>query len=507
MNTQEVNNKRIAKNTSILYLRMGLILIVGLYTGRIVLQTLGVENYGIYGVVGGVVGMFSFINASMSGATSRFLTYELGKGNGKKLKDTFSSALLIHITIALLILFLSETMGLWFLDNKLVIPPERMYAASWVFQFSIFTAMFSIFQVPYVACLIAHERMNVYAYVEILNTFLKLFIVYLIQVTQGDKLIFYALLLLIVSLLVTILEIAYCMKNFRECEAHFIWDTSVIKPMLSFSVWDLYGNLCITAKIQGNNFLINMFFGVTLNASSSIATTVNNIVMGFCGNVIQAFRPQIIKQYSIGNIHEMQNLMNAALKYMIILMCYIMIPLFLEMHYILTLWLGKVPYLADQFCKILLLTNLLGLINSIITIGIHATGKIKRLSFITGSLFMLSVPSTYILFKLGFGATSAYLIMIFIYVGVIASNMAIIKRNIPTLNLNKYIHELVRTCGIMSLIFCVSLFLYYSMHSSFLRLSIICCINFLLISVITYLFFIDKPLRNKINHYICQKLA
>lgn len=252
---------------------MFLTMVVGLYTSRVVLQTLGVEDYGIYGVIGGIVAMMGFLNASMSGATSRFLTFELGRGDKERLANTFSSALIVHIIIAAIVFVVAETVGLWFLCNKLVIPENRMVAAHWVYQLSILSSMLSITQVPYNSSIIAHEKMDVYAYVEILNVTLKLLIVYLLVIGNFDKLILYAILMFTVSVIIMVVYRIYCLRRFEECKFRLFLDKDYLKPLLSFSGWDLYGNMAFSVRQQGANFLLNMFYGVVLNAAYNIATT------------------------------------------------------------------------------------------------------------------------------------------------------------------------------------------------------------------------------------------
>ncbi len=275
-----------------LYARMLLSMAVSLYTSRVVLEVLGVDDYGLYSVTGGVVAMFAFINGSMSGATSRFLTYEMGLGNAERLRDTFNSALLVHIGVAAIILVFAETIGLWFLNCKLSIPEESMTAANWVYQFSIVASLVTITQVPYNACIIAHENMNVYAYIEIANVLMKLGIVYLLVVIGGNKLIIYGILVLVVNIIVASLYRIYCLRKFSESHFRYVFDKSILKPMLSFSGWDLYGNMCVTARTQGIVMLINVFFGVAVNAAASIATTVFSTLSSFASNIIMAFRPQ-----------------------------------------------------------------------------------------------------------------------------------------------------------------------------------------------------------------------
>ena len=296
--TVSANNKRIAKNAIMLYLRMFLSMIVGLYTSRVVLDTLGVEDYGTYNVVGGVVAMLGFLNASMSGATSRFMAFEQGSGNKKRLAETFSSALIVHIGIALIVFILAETVGLWFLTHKLVIPEGRMSAAHWVYQCSILGAMLGFTQVPYNATIIAHEKMGIYAYFDILGVTLKLLIVYLLVIGNFDKLKLYAVLGLAVAIIMITLYRVYCIKKFEETHFRFVWKPNLLKPLVSFSAWNLYGNFGGVVQQQGTNFVINFFYGVVMNAAVSVGLTIANVVNLFASNLMTAFRPQIIKYYS-----------------------------------------------------------------------------------------------------------------------------------------------------------------------------------------------------------------
>ena len=401
------SNKRIAKNALMLYIRMFISMVVGLYTSRVVLATLGVEDYGIYGVVGGVVAMLGFLNASMAGATSRFLTFELGRGDQKRLEETFSSALIVHIGIALIVLIVAETVGLWFLCNKLVIPEGRMLAALWVYQCSIACAMLGIIQAPYNACIIAHEKMNFYAYVEILNVSLKLLIVYLLVIGNFDKLILYAILHFAVTVVILLIFRFYCIKNFKETKFHFIWKKDILKPLLSFSGWNLYGNLGGMVQQQGTNFVINFFFGVVLNAAMSVGLTVANTVNQFGTNVMVAFRPQIIKNYSQGNKEGMKNLTILAIKVIMFIYCLVAVPVFVEAENLLKIWLVEVPDHTVVFCRLFLISIFFETIRYVLIIDIHATGNVKWVSFFSGTLFLLAPFVTYLLLRLGISVNSA----------------------------------------------------------------------------------------------------
>lgn len=501
------NNKRIAKNTIMLYIRMFISMVVGLYTSRVVLATLGVEDYGIYGVVGGVVAMMGFLNASMSGATSRFLTFELGRGDKDRLAKTFSSALIVHIAIAIIVFILAETVGLWFLCNKLNIPEGRMEAAHWVYQFSILATMLSITQVPYNATIIAHEKMDVYAYMEILNVSLKLLIVYLLCIGNFDKLILYASLMLAVSILIMMVYRIYAIRQFPEAHFHWIWDKTYLRPLLSFSGWDLYGNACVIARQQGTNFLINIFYGVVYNAASGIATTVQGTISGLAFNIILAFRPQIIKQYAKGNVEDMSKLVGNAVCFTTILFGCMSIPLILETHYIMKAWLGVIPEKSEIFCQILLIASFLGLLNNIWNTCIHATGKIKEISIFSGTFFLISLPIIYVVFQFKAPVESAYLVFILSIVFVNVSNLLIIKRKIPKLKLNFVFLNYIKVIIVLMASYYITSLFKAQMQETFIRLLVDCFICWIIIFASSFIFILNKKQKKSIISKICPKLA
>ena len=506
MSDQISNNQRIAKNTMMLYIRMLLSMVVSLYTSRVVLEVLGVEDYGIYGVVGGVVAMFSFLNSSMAGATSRFLTFEIGRGDEQRLKDTFSSALIIHIGIALVVFILAETLGMWFLCNKLVIPEGRMVAAHWVYQCSIISTMLSITQVPYNASIIAHERMGVYAYIEILNVTLKLLIVYLLTIGHFDKLKMYAVLVLSVSVIVMMIYRIYCMRNFHESHFRFVWKREILKPMLSFTGWDFYGNMCVTVRQQGMNFLINNFFSVVANASSSIATTINGIVGGFASNIITAFHPRIIKSYSQQNWDEMQGMTNNAIKFSTLFLVMLSIPILFETSFVINLWLGQVPEYVVSFIRLILIANCVAMINSVIAIGIHATGEIKLISFLTGTLFLLAVPLSYLFLKFGCRAESVYVISLFSNISIVSLNLWILKRQVNEIRILPILH-VIAVAILISLLTMVSIsFICKGMEPGFLRLIAVTLCDIIVMLLFSYFIALNKNQRAFVNNYLLRKL-
>ena len=500
-----MNNRRIAKNAVMLYVRMFISMIVGFYTSRVVLDVLGVEDYGIYGVVGGVVAMWGFLNASMSGATSRFLTYELGRGDAKRLSETFSSALIVHMIIALIVFVLAETVGLWFLYNKLVIPEGRMTAAFWVYQLSIVSTMVGITQVPYSATIISHEKMDIYAYVEIVNVVLKLLIVYLLMIGNFDKLILYATLVFSVSMMIAMFYRYYCIRHYKETRFHWLWKKSILKPLISFSGWDLYGNGCVAVRQQGMAFLINMFFGVVYNAASSVASTVTGLIMGLVSNITLAYRPVIIKQYAQHDFGKMQSLMNNAAKVMLMLFGCMMVPCFLELPYLFSLWLVEVPPYAVVFCRLMLISTFAILVNTIVTIAIHATGNIKQLSFISGTTHLISIIVIYILYKVGLGVEMAYIVSIVSGVVILLTNVAILKMRIREFKVWPFLSAVAAALLVLVASFAVTWFVQRQLQQqpAFLRLVLTTATSIVVTLTLNYIFILDKSTKEFIASKIC----
>lgn len=502
-------NKLIIKNTMLLYVRMILIMAVNLYTSRVVLQVLGIEDFGIYNIVGGIVTMLSFLNTSMSGATTRFLTYEMGREAKDRLERTFSSALLVHIGIALVIIIVSETIGLWFLINYLVIPADRMNAAMWVYQFSILSAAIAITQVPYNACIIAHERMDVYAYVEIVNVILKLLIVYLLTIGNFDKLILYALLVLVVSVIIAMIYRFYCVRHFSESKFVFQWYPEIVKPMLSFSGWDMYGNMSTVARTQGVNILLNIFFGPILNAASGIANQVQNAVMAFAGSLITAIKPQIIKSYAAGELVRMESLVVNASKLTFLLLLLISLPLMVEMHFVLSLWLKVVPDYSTMFCICTLLFNFFATMSMIVVTVAHATGRIKRPSLINGTLYLLVIPISYLAFRLGGNPVISYAFNILAVAIGLLSNVWTVHKYIPSFSFRKYFFSVFICCGFVflvsfSLVWWVRGFIH---EESFIRFVMIMFASTGSVFILGFYVALNKSMRKIMLEYVKNKIC
>lgn len=482
---------------------------VSLFTSRVVLNALGVEDFGINNVVGGFLGMLSFLNASMSGATSRFITFELGRGDSKRLSDTFSSVVIIHAALAMLIVLAAETVGLWFLENKLVIPADRMTAARIIYQLAIFGTALGIMQTPYNAAIISHEKMNIFAYFDILGISLRLAVVYLLMVLSGDKLILLGILYFIVGVIMMTCYRVYCLRNFKETRFHWCFDKNILKPMLSFSGWDLYGNMSVMARTQGVSVLLNMFFGPIINAASGIATQIQGAVMSFSSNVITAYRPQLVKQYATGDTVYMFKLLRDAMKISTLLLVVVTVPLMVELKFVINIWLGSVPDYVVPICRWTLIFNFFATIGILLAAIIHATGRMKRISLINGSLYLLVLPITYLSLKLG----SNYPILPFIFnvfaifIGVL-SNAYSIKLYIPSFRLKDFIFKdyfvsLIIFIGTYEIVYFLSGYL----EEGWMRLFISILESIAILAVCAFSFYLPKSVKAKITDIVKAKLS
>lgn len=496
MASQSDNNKRIAKNALFLYLRMFISLAVSLFTSRIVLHTLGVMDYGIWNVVGGVIGMFSFLNATMVGCTNRFLSFELGRRDFVKLQKVFSASLSIHILIALVIFLLAETVGLWFLQEKLVIPENRMMAANVIYQIVVLSSMLTIVQTPFTSMIVANEKMDVYAYIDIFNVCLRLVIVYMLYISSYDKLITYGVLNLVVSITVIVINLVYCQKKLQACRLRLNMDKTLIKPMLSFSAWDLYGNASVMARTQGVNMLLNMFFTATMNAASAIATSVQGAVMGFAGNVLSAFRPQIVKTYANGDKTEMVSLIRKAAVMTTALLLLFTLPLLLETDYVLKLWLKKPPAYAAILCRWVLIFNIIANLSSVVISGVHATGYIKRSSFINGTCYLLVIPFSYVAYRFGLKAEVAFIFnVIAVCIGMM-QNVFVLNKYVPEFGKFSFTVGVIGKFLIVSAVtFIVTACVQKCLEESFSRLCITTMVSMFTLSALTYAFVMNRTER------------
>ena len=427
MSDQSGNNKRIAKNTLLLYLRTIFLMLITLYTSRVILDQLGVDDYGIYNVVGGVVAMFSVISSALSSSISRFITFELGKGDIKRLTTIFSTSVNIQLGLSAIILLIGETVGIWFINNKMNIPADRLVAANWVLQCSLLTFCINLISVPYNSSIIAHEKMSAFAYISIFEAILKLLICYILIISPIDKLIMYSLLMLAVALLIRLVYGFYCARNFEECRYHIVDDKKILREMTGFASWSFFPNVAWIFNTQGVNILINLFFGVALNAARGIASQVESAVMMFVRNFTTALNPQITKYYASGEKEQMFLLMCRGTKFTYFLTLVMVLPLFLETEYVLQLWLKEVPAHTILFVQLSIMGSIINNIGNTCYTACQATGNIKRYSIIVTSVGFLVFPLTWLAFKLGLPVESTYIIYILVYICVSISCMLVTR--------------------------------------------------------------------------------
>ena len=447
-----MDSKLIAKNTVFLYLRMFLTIVVGLYASRIVLNVLGVSDYGVYNVVGGLVNSLAFLNVGMMGASQRFISFELGKNEISRLKVVFSTSVITHVIIALIIIVILESFGVWFLNSKMNIEVDRMFAANWVLQFSIMTFVISVLTVPFNSCIIAHEHMNIYAYISIAEAVLKLGIVFCLRLLSVDYLILYSFLLLFVQILISVSFIIYASCNFAECHFEYVRDVNLLKQMFSFAGWGMIGNTGFTLKDQGSNIIMNLFFGTTVNAARGIATTVNNIILNFASNVSMAMNPQITKSYASGNIEESLKIVYSGARLTFFLMSIIAIPFLINSDYILQLWLGIVPEYTNEFVFIILLGSLFYTTAQTVASEIHATGNVKWLQISLAVILLSELPIAYFILKTGGSPVLALLpSLITIPLSVLARSI-ILKKYVLVFSLRKYLFGCVGRCVLVFII-------------------------------------------------------
>lgn len=409
------NNKRIAKNTLLLYVRMLFMLVINLYTSRVILNTLGVVDYGINNVVGGVIAMLGFLTISLGAASSRYITYDLGKGDMAVMKKTFGNILTIHFILAAIVLVIGETLGLWFMSTQLQIPLERETAAMWVYQFSIFSSVLAVISVPYNATIIAHEKMSAFAYISIIDAILKLLIVYLLVIIPYDKLIVYAMLFFCIQVFDRIVYGIYCSKHFAETHTKLRYDGKLFREIFAFAGWTMNGNLAYIGYTQGLNILLNIFFGPAVNAARGIAVQVQGVCQQFCSNFQMALNPQLTKNYAQSNLDEMHRLLIKSSKFSFYILLFIVLPLMFEAEFVLKLWLGIVPEHTVTFLRLILIVGLLYTLSNPIIVSVHATGKLKRFQIIEGTMLLTIVPISYLLLKY-FGIRPEYVFVVHIIV-------------------------------------------------------------------------------------------
>lgn len=484
------NKTKIAKNSLFLYFRMFLIMLVSLYTVRVVISTLGVEDYGIFSAVGGIVLIMSFLSQTITSASQRFFSYELGCGNNiERLNRLFSTILIIYLIIGLVIVSLAETFGLWFLYNKMLIPEGRMNAAFWVFQFSLLTFLVTIMSTPYNALIVAHEDMKIFAYVSIVEAVLKLVIVYLLLIGSFDRLILYAVLIFGVTVFVRVIYGFICAKKYPETKFVFCWDKAIIKSVFSYSSWTLFGTLAGTANNQGATLLLNMFFGPLANAAQSIAQQVGSALQVFSGNIFTAIRPPLIKSYAEGNYSYMLNLFFVGSKFSFYLLYAILFPMMIKTDVILRLWLGNVGEFMVLFTRLMMLYVIIIAIGNPITIIVQAANKVKMYHGVIDGFMLISLPLSYLLYKCSFPAASIFVVLVLVSFIAHFFRVIILHKIVP-FHYGDYFRKVVLPC-IEVIIF--SLAIYYCLfpliHLNELLNLLISIVLMLCITIVAILLF------------------
>lgn len=396
-----IDSKVIAKNTLLLYIRMIILMVVALYTSRIVFSALGVEDFGIYNVVGGVVMVLGFLNGTLSTASSRFIVVAIGENNIEKMQRVFSNVFFLNAILAIVVFIFAETIGLWFVINKMQIPIDRQYAAQWVYQISIITIIFNILSVPYNAAIIAHEKMKAFAYITLFDAFGKLALAYIVQIIHYDKLITYAILLLCIQIIDRIIYTQYCLRNFKETRIkRSLWDNKIFKEMLHFISWSSYGSFVSVGFTQGLNILLNLFFGPAVNAARSIAVQIQNTVLAFTNNFQTAINPQLMMSTSQKKYEDAQKLLIASSKFSFYMLCILGLPIIAETNIIIQFWLGSIPDYVVSFCRIILIISIFSSLANPLRMINQAQGDIKKFQLYECTLLLFIVPISYMVLRI-----------------------------------------------------------------------------------------------------------
>lgn len=406
------NNKRIAKNTLLLYFRMLLMMAVSLYTSRVVLDKLGITDYGIYNVVGGIVGMLGFLTGAMGNAVQRYLSFEIGRGDKERVNHIFNVSLLAHVVIAVIVLVVMEFAGVWYLNTYMNIPAGRLDAANWVLQCSILTTMFTIVQVPYNAIIIAKEQMGIYAYISILEVVLKLAVVYILVIGHFDRLKLYSVLIMAVTIGILMIYRIYCVKKYDEAKFRFIKDTKTLKEITSFAGWNMLGELAWVFTGQGVNIILNLFFGPAVNAARGLADQVNGAVARFVNNFQTAVNPQLVKSYAADQLDDMKKLLYRGIRFSYYLLLVLSMPLILNMDFILHVWLKDVPKYATGFCRLVLICSMVQSVSNLLAQVARAYGKIRKYQLCVSIFLFLNFPLSYLVLKLGASPLSTMIVNI-----------------------------------------------------------------------------------------------
>lgn len=480
------NNKKIAKNTLLLYFRMLLMMFVTLFTSRVVLDKLGVTDYGIYNVVGGVVAMLGFLNSSMSNAVQRYLSFEIGKNNEDGVNRIFNVSLFAHAGIAVFVFVVMEIVGVWYLNTHMNIPAERMDAANWVLQCSILTTLFTILQVPYNAIIISKEQMGIYAYISILEVVLKLLVVYMLAIGNFDKLKLYSVLIMVVTIGIVMIYRFYCTRKYKEAKFKFIKDWNLLKQIVGFASWNMLGELAWVFTGQGVNIILNSFFGPVVNAARGLAEQVNGAVNRFVANFQTAVNPQLIKNYASDQLGEMKTLLFRSTRFSYYLLLALSLPIILKMDFILHLWLKEVPDYTTGFCQLVLVSSLVSTLSNLLAQVARAYGKIRNYQIIVSIFLFLNFPLSYIVLKFGCSPLSTMFVNIGINAMLLFVRLRLTNRMIQ-MTYGSFIRNVLFPVIIVTAVaLVIPLTIYFMLDNSIISFIIVCLVSFVSVGVSTY---------------------
>lgn len=507
MSEYEGSNKRIAKNTLLLYIRMGVSMLISLYTARITLQVLGDINFGILSVVGGVVTIFMFMNSSLSASTSRFIAFDLGSGNLKNLNKTFNATLVVHILLSLIMVLLCETAGLWLLYDKLIIPPDRMHAAVWAYQIGVLTTCIGIVTVPFNASIVAHEKMDVFALLSIVDIVMRLVLIFLLQYLPGDKLIVWSTLLAISSLLYMTFNVAYCKVKFAESKIHFHKDLPLYKRLFSYAWWDTLGNLSGMLQGTGISILLNMFYGPILNTARGISFQVQGTISSFYGGFMTASRPQIVKLYAAEKYKEMWRLVILSSYIAFYLTLFFTLPLCVETEFVLKKWLGSFPPFTVSFTILTLINGIVMATKFPRVAAIHATGHIKDTNITVGVILCAIFPLAYLLLLCGLNPNWVFVgvIVLTLLAEVVAIN--ILHRYIDFSRREYWFKVYIKSCLIGVLCLVPTYFVHLLLPESWLRFILVACVSSISILLMGFYQGIDKDMRDQVKDLVKNKIG
>lgn len=480
------NNKRIAKNTLLLYFRMLLMMFVTLFTSREVLDKLGVTDYGIYNVVGGVVAMLGFLNSSMSNAVQRYLSFEIGKNNEAGVNRIFNVSLFAHAGIAVFVFIVMEIVGVWYLNTHMNIPAERMDAANWILQCSIFTTLFTIVQVPYNAIIISKEQMGIYAYISILEVVLKLLVVYMLAIGNFDKLKLYSVLIMVVTIGIVMIYRFYCTRKYKEAKFKLIKDWNLLKQIVGFASWNMLGELAWVFTGQGVNIILNSFFGPVVNAARGLAEQVNGAVNRFVANFQTAVNPQLIKNYASDQLGEMKTLLFRSTRFSYYLLLALSLPIILKMDFILHLWLKEVPDYTVGFCQLVLVSSLVSTLSNLLAQVARAYGKIRNYQIIVSIFLFLNFPLSYIVLKFGCSPLSSMFVNIGVNTMLLFVRLRLTNRMIQ-MTYGSFIRNVLFPVIIVTAVaLVIPLIIYFMLDNSIISFIIVCLVSFVSVGVSTY---------------------